>query len=187
LTDLRLSYLAPGLQGLLILLVLAAAGFDLRQRRIPNWLAASGLVLGIAMNVFLYETAGLWTSLKGAGLALLVYVPLFALRAMGAGDAKLMAAVGSITGPMNWLGIMILTSVFGGLIAVVLVLGKGRVRQTLNNLTLILTSWRFRHLPYNLSPELDVGSSQGLRLPHAVSIFLGSIAFLVAAAIWAPR
>ena len=182
-----MSYLPPGLQGLLVLLVLAAAVFDLRQRRIPNWLAASGLVAGIAMNTFLFESSGFWTSLKGAGLALLIYVPLFALRAMGAGDAKLMAAVGSITGPMNWVGIMILTSVFGGLLAVLLILGKGRVRHTLENVKLILTSWRFRHLPYHLSPELDVGSEQALRLPHAVSILLGAVSFLAAAAIWAPR
>jgi prepilin peptidase CpaA len=182
-----LTYLPPGLQGLLVLLVVAAAVFDLRQRRIPNWLAASGLVAGIAMNTFLFESDGFWTSLKGAGLALLIYVPLFALRAMGAGDAKLMAAVGSITGPMNWVGIMILTSLFGGLLAVLLVLGKGRVRHTLENVKLILTSWRFHHLPYHLSPELDVGSEQALRLPHAVSILVGVGCFLVAAAIWAPR
>ena len=182
-----MSYLAPGLQGLLLLLVVAAALFDLRQRRIPNWLAAGGLLLGIGMNTFLFESAGLWSSLEGAGLALLIYVPLFALRAMGAGDAKLMAAVGSITGPMNWLGILVLTALFGGVLAVLLVLGKGRVRHTLANLKLILTSWHFHHLPYNLSPELDVGSEQALRLPHAVSILLGTISFLAAAALWAPR
>jgi len=182
-----LSYLAPGLQGLLVLLVTAAALFDLRQRRIPNWLAASGLLAGIAMNTFLFESAGFWNSLEGAALALLIYFPLFALRAMGAGDAKLMAAVGSITGWQNWLAVMVLTSLFGGLLAIILILGKGRVRHTLGNLKLILTSWRFRHLPYHLSPELDVGSEQALRLPHAVSILLGAVTFLVAAAIWAPR
>jgi prepilin peptidase CpaA len=180
-------YLVPGLQGLLILLVVAAAVTDLRQRRIPNWLTASGFLAGIAMNMFLFETPGLWISLKGAGVALLIYIPLFALRAMGAGDAKLMAAVGAITGWQNWLGIMVLTSLFGGVLALIMVLGKGRVRQTLGNLTLILTSWRFGHLPYQMSPELDVGSDKALRLPHAVSILLGTVAFLIAAAIWAPR
>lgn len=182
-----MTYPAPGLQALLVLLVSVAALYDLRQRRIPNWLSAAGLLLGFAMNTFLFESAGFWTSLEGAALALVVYVPLFALRAMGAGDAKLMAAVGSITGPMNWIGVMILTALCGGVLAVLLVLGKGRVRHTLQNLKLILTSWRFHHMPYNLSPELDVGSEKALRLPHAVSILLGSICFLMAAAIWAPR
>jgi len=182
-----LSYLPPALQGVLALLVMIAAFFDLRERRVPNWLAASGLLVGIVMNVFLFGISGLWNSLEGAGLALLVYVPLFALRAMGAGDAKLMGAVGAMTGPMNWLGIMILTSIFGGVLAIVLVLAKGRVRHTLANLRLILTSWRFRHLPYQVTPELDVGSEKALRLPHAVSIFLGTLSFLVVAAIWAPR
>ena len=182
-----MSYLPPGLQGLLVLLVVAAAAYDLRQRRVPNWLVLAGLILGIAMNTFLFETDGLWSALKGAGLALLIYVPLFALRAMGAGDAKLMAAIGAITGPLNWLGIMVLTALFGGVLAIALVIGKGRVHHTLQNLKLILTSWRFHHLPYQMSPELDVSSEKGLRLPHALSILLGSLSFLVIAAIWAPR
>ena len=61
------------------------------------------------------------------------------------------------------------------------------MRHTLGNLKLILTSLRFRHLPYHLSPELDVGSEQALRLPHAVFILLGTLAFLAASAVWAPR
>jgi prepilin peptidase CpaA len=182
-----LTYLVPGLQGILLPLVVAAAAFDLRQRRIPNWLTLTGLLLGIAMNVFLFGTDGLLTSLQGASLALLVYVPLFALRAMGAGDAKLMAAIGAITGPWNWLGVMVLTALFGGVLAVGLVLAKGRGRRTIQNLKLILTSWRFRRLPYDLSPELDVQSAQGLRLPHAVSILLGTVTFILAATIWAPH
>ena len=106
---------------------------------------------------------------------------------MGAGDAKLMAAVGAITGWANVLGIIILTALSGGVLAAIMVLGKRRVRQTIGNLTLILTSWRFGQLPYEVSPELDVGSEKALRLPHAVSILLGTIAFVVVSTIYAPH
>jgi prepilin peptidase CpaA len=182
-----LTYLPPVVQILLLLVVVLAGIFDLRRRRIPNWLTLTGVLAGIALNSFLYERAGLVMSLKGMGLALALYFPLYVLRAMGAGDAKLMAAVGAIVGWTNWLGIMILTALIGGVLAIVLVVTKGRVKQTYQNLGLILIALRLRQAPYQVSPELDVRSGQALRLPHALSILLGSVAFLIAAAIWAPR
>ena len=79
-------------------LVIVAAIWDIRTRRIPNWLTLSGVVLGVALNTFLFEINGLWFSLKGLGVAFGVYFVLYLLRAMGAGDVKLMAAVGAAAG-----------------------------------------------------------------------------------------
>src|SRR5262249_11107049 len=140
------------IQVLLALIVIPAALFDSRQRRVPNWLALTGVLLGIGLNSFLYETPGLWFSLKGLGLAFAVYFPLYLIRGMGAGDVKLMAAVGAISGWADWVGIFMLTSVLGGLAAVVLVLAKGRVQRTLANIGLILASLRHRQAPYQGNP-----------------------------------
>ncbi|MCU1339159.1 MAG: peptidase prepilin type [Bryobacterales bacterium] len=179
----------PVTQVLLMLLVLPAAVFDYRERRIPNWLVLAGLLAGTAMNVFLtYDnpsaTTGLLFSLKGLGLAFLVYFPLYLLRGMGAGDVKLMAAVGAIVGPALWLWILFFTAVLGGLTAIIVVLNKGRVRRTLQNLWMILISIRYRQAPYANNPELDVSSDKGVRLPHGVVIAVGATGFLVAKAIW---
>jgi prepilin peptidase CpaA len=182
-----LTFLPPVVQALLTLIVVIAGVSDYRHRRVPNWLTFSGVVIGIGLNFFLYETAGLWMSLKGLGLALSIYFPLFALRGMGAGDVKLMAAVGAIAGPANWLGILILTAILGGLSAIVLVAYKHRLRQTFDNIWLILISLRHGQAPFTGNPQLDVRSDQGVRLPHGVVIACGTIAFLAAAAIWAPR
>src|SRR2546425_3492211 len=89
------------LQVLLVLIVGTAAIYDLRFRRIPNWLVLLGLVFGLGMNTYLFHWEGLRRAGLGLGLAFLVYFPLHLLRAMGAGDVKLMAAVGSIVGPVN--------------------------------------------------------------------------------------
>jgi len=182
-----MTYPRPIVQALLLLLVIPAGLFDSRQRRVPNWLAGAGILLGIALNAFLYENAGLWTSLKGLGLAFLIYFPLYLLRAMGAGDVKLMAAVGAIAGPANWLGIFVLTCLFGGVAAIVLVAAKDRIRRTFENIWVILLSARLGQAPYTDNPQLDVRSGQGLRLPHAVVIAFGTFGFLLAATIWAPR
>src|SRR5258706_4003267 len=101
--------------------------FDFRYRRVPNWLTLSGVLLGIGLNAFLFETPGLWASFRGLGLAFLIYFPLYLLRGMGAGDVKLMAAVGAIVGPANWLGILVLTSLMSGVAALVLVTAQGRI------------------------------------------------------------
>ncbi len=90
------------LQVALLTLAVTAGFLDYRTRRIPNLPVLFGLMLGIGLNTMLDGTTGLGAAVRGVGLALLIYFPLFALRAMGAGDAKLMAAVGSIVGPGNW-------------------------------------------------------------------------------------
>ena len=63
-------------QVVLALVVIVAAVYDVRFRRILNWLVLSGLVLGIGLNTFLFEWSGLRFSLKGLGLGLVVYFPL---------------------------------------------------------------------------------------------------------------
>ena len=82
------------LQVVLASLTFAAAVSDLQSRTIPNWLVLSGIVLGFGINGYLFGWGGLLRSAMGFALAAVVYLPMFALRAMGGGDVKLMAAVG---------------------------------------------------------------------------------------------
>jgi prepilin peptidase CpaA len=165
-------------------LVIAAAVFDARQRRIPNWLTLSGVLSGLALNTLLYAIPGLWMSLQGIGLALLIYFPLHALHALGAGDVKLMAAIGAFTGPADWLAVFVLTALFGGILALVVIAAQGRLLRTFRNIGLIVTSIRSGQTPW-ANPQLDVRSDRGTRLPHAITIACGTAGFLIAAAIWA--
>src|SRR4051812_38165028 len=112
---------APILDGaaqiLLGILTLVAAGYDIRYRRIPNWLVLAGIVTGFAWNLF-YSSgwSGLGHAAAGLGLGFALYFPLYLLRARGAGDVKLLAAVGAIAGPENCFWIFILTALLGGVI-----------------------------------------------------------------------
>jgi prepilin peptidase CpaA len=172
----------PAIRILLSLIVIPAAALDLKTRRIPNWLSLSGVVLGVVLNVFLFETDGLWFSLKGLGLAFAVYFVLYLLHGMGAGDVKLMSAVGAVAGPGYWLLILILTSLSGAAVGLLIIAAKGRFRRTFENILVILISFRHGQLPYKENPQLDVRSGEGLRLPHAVMIAFGTLV-----AIWTPR
>ena len=181
-----MTYLPLAVQVLIALVVIFAAITDIRTRKVPNWLTFSGLIVAIALNTFLFELAGLWFSLKGLGLAFGLYFVLYLLRAMGAGDVKLMAFLGAAAG-WRQLGILFLTAILGGIVGVLLVLTRGRLRKTFANIASIFSSLGLGQAPYKDNPELDVRSSQGLRLPHAVMIACGALGFLVVAAIWAPR
>jgi prepilin peptidase CpaA len=158
--------------------VLTAALYDFRFRRIPNWLNVSGVITGIVVNVLLFAWHGIGLAAVGLLLSLAIYVPLYLLRAMGAGDVKLMAAIGCIVGPQNWVGILVCTALAGGVLALCVSIANGRLRQTLHNVVLLLHElMRFRP-PAREHNMLDVKHERSMRLPHGIAIAAGSLGFL---------
>jgi prepilin peptidase CpaA len=169
---------------MLAAMVLVAAIYDWRFRRIPNWLTLSGVLVGIGVNWFLYWDQVRYprTALLGLGLAFLIYFPLYLIRGMGAGDVKLMAAVGAIVGPANWFGIFVLSNILGGIAAVLLVMSKGRLWSTLANVGFMLNELVHFRPPYLRKEELDLSSPKAAKMPHGLAIAFGSLAFL--AVVW---
>src|SRR5579859_2753636 len=85
---------------LILVTVLAiAAVTDLRKRRIPNMLTFPALGFGILLNSAFAGVDGLKSSGEAALLAIAVLLPLYMFKGMGAGDVKLMAAIGALKGP----------------------------------------------------------------------------------------
>ncbi len=164
-------------QWLLAALVVAAAVFDVRTHKIPNALNLAGILAGFTAGLALDGMAGLKRAGLGFALGFGVYFAMYLLRAMGAGDVKLMAAVGSIVGPGNWFALFVFTSVLGGILALGLVIQKGRLSKTLWNVWFLLRDLARLRSPAR-NPELDVRSEESVKLEHAVSIALGSMAFL---------
>ena len=166
------------IQILIALLAVVAGIYDIRYRRIPNWLVLPAIPLGFALGAFLDPWQGLWNSLLGYGLAVLIYLPMYALRGMGAGDVKLAAALGALAGWQGWLWILLFSAVVGLILALVLMVAHRRFRKTLSNLGYMM--WDLAHLrpPYRRSEELDVQSPRGMRLPHGAVLALGTLALL---------
>ncbi len=166
------------IQIVLLLVVIPAAVYDLRFRRIPNWLVLTGLALGLATNAALSGWPGLRFAGGGFLIGFGVYFVLYLLHAMGAGDAKLMAAIGSIAGASDWLGIFVSTAIIGGVFALVLLLLKRRLRSTLWNVFYIIGEMMRFRAPYMQRPGLDVKNPQAVTLPHGFTIAVGCIVFL---------
>ena len=173
-----MTYPDPAIRWLLLAFVLIAATTDLKSHKLPNWLTVTGLLCGLALNLFLYDVKGLSSAGYGLGLALLVYFPLFLLRAMAAGDAKMMMAIGSLVGPWNWLGIFVISILVGAPLALLVSMSRRRLAHTFSNMAGVLRSvFRFQ-APFKANPELDVQSGKGLSLPHGAVVALAVVVFL---------
>jgi prepilin peptidase CpaA len=152
---------------------------DLYSRRIPNIVVVAGFVAGMALNGWLGGWSGLLHSLSGFGLAILIYVPLFILRAMGGGDVKLMAAAGAIVGPSDWFTLFIFASVAGGAIALGMLVARNAMGSAFGNMMHILKELAHFRAPYRSQPELDISSPQALTMPHGVAIGVGAALLLI--------
>jgi prepilin peptidase CpaA len=142
-----------------------ACATDLRSRRIPNWLTFSTVAIGLALNGVLFGLDGLSQSAQGLGVGLVMLLPLFALRWMGAGDVKLMAAIGALKGPEFVFFACLWAAVFGGAIALIGLLRSRRLGLALANL------YYSRLMP-------DTGGSfmtGAWRMPYAPAIALGTL------------
>ena len=164
-------------------IVLVAAATDIRSRRIPNWLTLSGVVAGLLLNTVLFGLPGLRNSLSGMGLGFAAYFVLYCLRAMGAGDLKLMAAVGAIIGPGHWVSVFMASALAGGVFALALIVWKGRMRETLWNSFFIAQELVHFRAPYKRHEHLSVRDPRALNMPHGVAIAAGTMACLLFARI----
>jgi prepilin peptidase CpaA len=151
----------------LVAALAAATVTDLRARRIPNSVTLPALLLGLALNTALQGMDGGMTSLQGAGLALAALLPLYALRGMGAGDVKLMAAVGALKGPEFLIYTFAWASIFAGGMALVGLLRSRKLGLALAHL------FFFRFFPRPDGTFISAG-----RLPYAPAISTGGLLVL---------
>lgn len=163
----------------LLLVVTLAAVYDLRFRRIPNWLSLSGLMLGLGLNVLLGGGTGLRAAALGIGCALAVYLPLYLVRGMGAGDVKLMAAVGAMTGPARWFEVFLATALLGGVCALMAAMRRRRALVTLANVGLVANELLHGRSPAASEPRFDFRHRDALSLPHGAAIAGGCLTFLI--------
>ncbi len=165
----------------LLLLLLTAAICDLRTRRIPNWLTVGGTTAALLYSLVAPpHSGGLLWALGGLGIGLGLMLPLYLLRAMGAGDVKLMAMAGSFIGPQGAWQAVIFVFIVGGLLAVVYALWHRVMGKLLRNTEQTVQLF-FMTVAAGMRPDARASTAQSIgSLPYGVSIALGTAAFLVA-------
>ena len=144
----------------------AAAVTDLRQRRIPNWLTGSASLIGLASHLWL----GGWSDGLAAGLGLALgfglLIPFYLVRGIGAGDVKLLAALGAIVGPAALLQVALYVALAGGLQAIVVLMRTGALGAVLGEV---------------LAMRRPAIALRGAKAPYALAIAVGVACWLPAA------
>src|SRR3989441_9600672 len=155
--------------------VAAIAGWmDWRYRRIPNWLTVPALLGGILGNTLASGWSGAKASLLGALLGVALLLPFVLVRSLGAGDWKLVGALGAFLGPQHLIAVLLGAILVAGVMAVVLVIWHGRVRQTVRNLGRMLAAFFTLHLP---GPELSLDNPEALKVPFGIAVAIAVILY----------
>jgi prepilin peptidase CpaA len=166
-----LSPTATVFQFLLIPLAALVIYHDVRYRRIPNAFVLATLISGLTLNLV---TGGLSGGLSSVGGCLLGFILMFMLHvfgAMGAGDVKLFAAIGSVIGIQLVLPTFVVVVLTGGLLAVISILRSGVFRTTMHRVLQIFVGL----LPGWQMPKFSVPADRRLTIPYGVAITIGAI------------
>ena len=156
---------------LLLPLTAAVTYFDVRYRRIPNLFVLATLISGLIINFVAGGAAGLLASAGGCLLAFGLMFVLHVFGAMGAGDVKLFAAVGSVFGAQLVPPTFLVVLLTGGALAVYTILRNGTVAATLARVLQIFVGL----LPGWQMPRFEVPADRRHTLPYGVAITLGSL------------
>jgi prepilin peptidase CpaA len=145
---------------------------DLQTRKIYNWLTFPAMAVGLALSVAFGGLAGLQASLIGFFAGSLVFaLGFFMGGAMGAGDVKLMAAIGLWLGWPNVVASVLYVTLCGGLVALVSALYHGTLTKLLKNIY-----WALMGLSMpGGKAAVAAHESAAPPMPYGVSIFLGTL------------
>lgn len=144
---------------------------DIRQRKILNVVTLPAILFGFVYYTITLGWAGFLFSGKGFLVGLGVLLIPYLLGGMGAGDVKLMAAIGALTGAAFTFYAFVYTALIGGLIALVLIFKERGVWNTIRSFFFTITFFRS-----------DLGSmmmkkdkSNSIAFPYGVAIVLGTV------------
>ncbi len=152
-----------------VLVAIGAGILDWRYRRIPNWLTVSGFAVGVAVNTILYRWPGLKAASLGTLLGLGLLLPFVLVRSLGAGDWKLAGALGACLGPRQLLSVLMGTILVAGVMALAVVIWKGRLKQTLMNIAHLLAALFSLRMP---GSEVSLDDPQSTKIPFGVAMAL---------------
>ena len=152
---------------------LVGSVFDVKSRRIPNFITFPSILFGLALHLALGGWRQLLTSLAAGLICGLVFLVFYIAGGMGAGDVKLIAAVGCIAGMPHVAYLLVLTALSGGVMAAALALARGRLQQTISNVGALAS--HHAHEGLQPHPDLNLSNSETLRLPYALAIAGGSL------------
>jgi prepilin peptidase CpaA len=165
---------------LITIALLTVAGFyDYRLRRIPNYIVLLLITFWVIYGVFTNGIQGFMHSMSGLGVGFCLLLLPYLFGVMGAGDVKLLAAMGSALGPRYIFEAFLITGVAGGVYAVVLLVSHGVFVRAMKSIwitfLLLLGTKRFSYAPVDNEGALP-------KLPYGIAIGVGSVSAMIMSA-----
>ena len=152
--------------------VLVAVVWDIASRRIPNVLTFGAALIAFITHAYVGGWSGLGFALLGWVVGVALFFPVFALGGMGAGDVKLLGAIGAWLGAAAVVWVGLFSGIAGGVLAVIVALFSGYLKQALRNVWGLLLYWRVVGL--RPQPELTLSAGPNApRLAYAVPMLAG--------------
>lgn len=123
--------------GLFCVLLISAIR-DVKERKIPNLITLPSAIIAILCHIFSDGWQGLIFSFQGIAVGFFLFIMLYAIGVMGAGDVKLMSVVGAVFGPKNTLTVLLFIMVMSGVLALFLMWHRGVIKKSLSRLWMII-------------------------------------------------
>jgi prepilin peptidase CpaA len=162
---------------LLSFILIMAAVIDGWALRVPNWLTVPLVFAGWTAAAYCHGFSGLAWSMAGTAVGLGLLLPAYSIGGMGAGDVKLMAGIGAWIGATATFYAFCVTAVFGGLIAMAMVLVRRRWNHHFTQFFLITDEILTIRNPDQLSAIAAKRKASMMLLPYGIPIALGTIAY----------
>lgn len=163
-------------------ILLIAAATDIRWRKIPNWLTFPAIIVGVAYHLCNAGIQGGLLSFAGVMLGMAFFLPFYLKGGTGAGDVKLMGAVGGFLGPTGVFYACLSSSIVGGLYAVLLLIRHGIFKETFQRYWDMLCN----ALLYKKFFYIPPGNPAGMPvLKFGIAIAVGTIGYALADLKWA--
>lgn len=163
---------------ILLVIILLALLFDLRERRIPNLLIVLGLISAAAYHGYTAQTAGLIYCGQGLVTGILLLLIPFLMGGMGAGDVKLLGVIGAIKGYLFAISTFLWMALWGGIIAILLLVCQRKLVPTLSRLGRGLMMTAIGAMPLSQAISKQEFS---LYYPYALAIALGVLSSYIKA------
>lgn len=112
---------------------------------------------------------------------MLILLPFVMVRSLGAGDWKLIGALGAFLGPHNLISLLFVTVLIAGVMALLVVIWKRRFLQTIRNIGRMLAAMMSLHLP---GKEVSLDNPESSKIPFGVAAAIAVILF-AASQYWA--
>jgi prepilin peptidase CpaA len=140
------------------------------------------MLAGLALQVAAYGWHGFLSGLEGGVLFGGIFLLFHLVRAMGAGDVKLAAALGCILGRNDSWQVMFFTAIAGGALAVIVMIFTGRVVQTLRN-TLAIVGFHAVH-GLRTHPVVNLDNPAAVRMPYGLAFAVGTFYWAIFMHVW---